>query len=418
MGIRLKNWREEEASLEEVIAKYPDVSPLVILKTDVQRRGYLLSDEARKALDPAIHLTTAKGIFEDRAEDVPSGLILRDGTTIVSGYAEETNWNIRDPYLVDVKEGKLVLTDEGRIYEEVEYWRKPDYYDKVTSKGTPMWQVLSCRPQRITLNVNRHCHFWDEAGGGCKYCAIGAVAAEDRRKHISPLSDDEDIVESVAEALKQEGRFTTFCSTAGSILSGEELFDDEVDLYMKVYQNLAPLFETKHIHAQLVASAYSKKQLERIRDNTGIFTYTSDLEVLNKELFEWICPGKAKYVGYEEWKRRLYDAVEVFGKGNVNTGIVGGVELAQPKGFKSEAEALEATLAEAEELGKHGVSVINCVWSVGDNTIFRNQVPPSLDYYVQLAKGLNDIREAHNIDVYFDDYRRCGNHPGSDLARI
>lgn len=418
MRTKLENWRKEEASLEEVIERYPDVSPLVILKTDVQRRGYLLSEEARELLDPKIHQTTAKGIFENRGNDVPSGLILRDGTTIVASYAEETNRNIRDPYLIDVKDGKLVVTDEGRVYEEVEYWRKPDYYDKLTSKGTPMWQVIDCRPQRITLNINRHCHFWDERGGGCKYCSIGAVAAEDRKNHISPFTDEDDIVESVAEALKQEGRFTTFCSTAGSILTGEELFDDEVELYIRVYQKLAPLFKTKHIHAQLVASAYNKKQLERIRDNTGIFTYTSDLEILNKDLFSWVCPGKAKHVGYEEWKRRLYDAVEVFGKGNVNTGIVGGVELAQPKGFSSEAEALQSTLAEAEELGKHGVSVINCVWNVGENTIFKNQVPPSLDYYVQLAKGLNDIREANGIDVYFDDYRRCGNHPGSDLARI
>jgi hypothetical protein len=123
-------------------------------------------------------------------------------------------------------------------------------------------------------------------------------------------------------------------------------------------------------------------------------------------------------VGYDNWKQRLYDAVEVFGKGNVNTGIVGGVELAQPNGFKTEAEALKSTLEEAEELAQHGVSVINCVWNVGPNTIFKNQVPASLDYYIALSKGLNEIREAHGIDVYFDDYRRCGNHPNTDLARI
>lgn len=43
--------------------------------------------------------------------------------------------------------------------------------------------------------------------------------------------------------------------------------------------------------------------------------------------------------------------MEVFGRGNVNTGIVGGVDLSKPYG-------------------------------------------------------------------HFDDYRRCGNHPSSDLARI
>lgn len=418
MGVRLENWRKEEESLEEIIAKYPDVSRFVILMTDVQRRGFLLTEAAAELLDPKIHHTQSRGIFVDREKNAPSGLILRDGTIIVGSYAKETNWGIRDPYYVDVADGKLVLTDEGRIYEEVEYWNKPDFYDKKTSKGTPMWQVISCRPQRLDVNINRHCHFWDEPGGGCKYCNIGAVAADDRKNHHSPLSDPDDIYESVAEALKQEGRFTTICSTAGSILGGEELFDEEVDLYIDTFNHLAPLFKTKKLHVQIVATAYSKKQLERIRDTSGIFTYTSDLEVLNKELFPWVCPGKAKYVGYDNWKQRLYDAVEVFGKGNVNTGIVGGVELAQPKGFQSEDAALASTLSEAEELAKHGVSVVNCVWNVGERTMFHDQIPASLDYYVRLAKELNQIREAYGIDVYFDDYRRCGNHPGSTLARI
>jgi len=67
---------------------------------------------------------------------------------------------------------------------------------------------------------------------------------------------------------------------------------------------------------------------------------------------------------------------------------------------------------------RRGVSVLNSVWVVGDNTVFKNQVPPSLEYYVRLAEGLNAIREIYGITVYHDDYRRCGNHPTSDLARI
>lgn len=418
MALKLENWRKEELGLKEVIGKYPDVSKFVIIKTDVQLRGFALSDKARELFDPEIHQAKARTVFYNKDSLNPSGLILRDGTFIVGGYTEDTNFGIRDPYLVDVVDGKLVLTDLGEVIEEVEYWRKANYYDKLTSKGNPMWQIVGSRPQRFELSVNKHCYFWDKAGGGCKYCTIGSLAKENKDKNISPLLDIDEIVETVQEGLKQKGRYTTFCLTAGSILSGEELFDDEVQLYIDLFAKLRKLFKTEKIHAQLVASAYSKKQLESLRDKTGVISFTSDLEVLDPKLFEWICPGKAEFVGYEEWKKRLYDAVEVFGKGNVNTGIVGGVDLAQPHGHKTEEESLKVTLAEAEELAKHGVSVINTVWNVGSQTVFHNQLPPSLEYFVQLAKGLNDIREAHGIDVYFDDYRRCGNHPSSDLARI
>ncbi len=418
MATKIDNWRKKELSLEEVTAKYSDVSPFVILKSDVQRRGYLLTDAARALLDPKKHQVKARNIFLNRDEVNPVGLMLRDGTSIVGSYAEETNYGIRDPYLIDVIDGKLRITDEGRVYEEVTYWAKPDFYDKKTSKGTDMWQVLGVRPQRLDLNLNHHCHFWDEPGGGCKYCIIGSLSAEERKNHISHLLDIDDVKESLEEALKQEGRYTSICATSGSIITGDEPFDDEIDLYVNALSKLRPLFKDGLIKLQLVATAYSKKQLQRLYDEAGIRTYTSDLEVLDKNLFEWICPGKTKYVGYEKWKNSLYDAVEVFGKGNVNSGIVGGVELATPNGFKTEAEALSATLKEAEELAKHGVSVVNCIWNVGEKTMFNGQVPASLEYYIALAKGLNDIREAHGIDVYFDDYRRCGNHPGSDLARI
>ena len=49
---------------------------------------------------------------------------------------------------------------------------------------------------------------------------------------------------------------------------------------------------------------------------------------------------------------------------------------------------------------------------------FKDQKAPSLDYFIRLAQGLQDIRASHGLKVDFDDYRRCGNHPNSDLARL
>ena len=54
-------------------------------------------------------------------------------------------------------------------------------------------------------------------------------------------------------------------------------------------------------------------------------SYTADIEVLNEALFNRHCPGKAEWIGYREWKRRLAGAVGIFGRGRVNTGLVAGV---------------------------------------------------------------------------------------------
>jgi hypothetical protein len=35
-----------------------------------------------------------------------------------------------------------------------------------------------------------------------------------------------------------------------------------------------------------------------------------------------------------------------------------------------------------------------------------------------LARGLHDLRIRYRLRADFDDYRRCGNHPDTDLSRL
>lgn len=413
-----KDWRSKELSLQEVIDKYPEVSPFVIIKTDVQRRGLKYSENALKKVNPHIHQTQHRSFGGDsKGSHTPISIILRDGTTVLQGETSCSNMlpRMRDPYLVDVRDGKVVLVDEGNIIEEVFYAEKPDFYDKFTSKGTPMWQVAWARPQRLDLNPHQYCEFWKTPGHGCKYCAIAAAYKNNQKP---ALVDMDDIAETVAEALKEKGRFTNIMLTGGTILSGKEILDDEVDRYIEILQRIGVNFKHKKFPSQLIGTAFNENQLRRLYENTGLMSYTADIEVPNKRLFEWICPGKAEVIGYDEWKERLYQAVDIFGKGRVNTGLVSGVELAQPEGFATESEAEGAILDEARELAKHGVSTVSCVWGVVPGSIFFNQMNPSLEYFIRLAKGFDGIRREYGLDIDMDNYRRCGNHPDTDLSRI
>lgn len=53
-----------------------------------------------------------------------------------------------------------------------------------------------------------------------------------------------------------------------------------------------------------------------------------------------------------------------------------------------------------------------------DGTSAITDPTPPLEYYVRLARGLHEIRARYGLYVDFDDYRRCGNHPDTDLARL
>lgn len=412
------SWRENELNLQEVIEKHPNVPPLIILKTDLRRRGAVLTDAARESIDPERDAVYTRGIYGENHAERPNGLTLRDGTTVVGGVEKFSDYHGGvDPYVIDLIDGKTVIVDEGEAIEEVAFWPKPEYYDKFTSSGKPMWQVLVARPQRMDINIYQFCDFWKEPGGGCKFCSI-AAAYNEAKDQKSKFLETEDIAEAVAEAVKQPGRFRMIQLCAGSLLSGRELLDDEIDQYVKLLQRLGKIFQGKKILTQLISTAYNERQLRRLYEETILSSYTADIEVLNEDLFNWVCPGKAKHIGYQGWRNSLYKAAEIFGPGSVNTGVVSGVELATPNGYKSEEEALEAYLAEAEEFAKHGVGIAQTVFRPTPGSYFHNQKSPSLDYLVSFAEGLDALQRKYKLEAYFDDYRTCGNHPNTDLARI
>ena len=281
-----------------------------------------------------------------------------------------------------------------------------------------MSHIVSARPQRLNVFQSGFCYFWAD-DKCCRYCDIVNHYKQQRAELGIPAKlNPKDVFETVREALKQPGRFAGICLTSGSDTRGAEPFDQEVDFYIEILQAIGANFKVKKFPSQLIATAFTEKQLARLYEETGLTSYTADLEVLHEELFNWICPGKAEWIGYREWKNRLIRAVDIFGRGNVSTGIVGGVETAKPKGFTSEEAALQSTLGEAEDLISQGVNVAFIVWVPRPGSYFRDQKNPSLDYYVRLAKGLHQLRVKYGLPIDFDDYRRCGNHPDTDLSRL
>lgn len=410
-----KEWRKKEPGLKEIINKYPTVSPFIIIQIDVQRRGVHYTDQALEKLDTNIHKVTTSKNKQGEVRVTPASFLLRDGTSVV--VSETSTQTHREPYTIDVVNDKIVIVDQDNVIEEVEYWEKPKYFDKFTSRGTPMSEVVDARPQRFSVAMSRYCHFWSVPGQGCKYCSIGSSGVKYRNTDNDRVNI-QDLTETMQELIKEKGRYVGVILTGGSILSGKELCDDELEGYIEALQAIGSVIGVKKFPSQVNSTALSEKQLLRLYEETGLTSYTTDLEAFDEEIYKWVCPGKAAHISFDEWKNRLYKAVEIFGKGYVNTGIVSGVELATPHGFKTEEEALKVDLDVAEELASHGVGLKHDVWHVAPNSIFFQQTTPSLDYYVHLTKGFYDIMRKYDIRTEMDSYRKCGMHPNINLDRI
>jgi hypothetical protein len=118
------------------------------------------------------------------------------------------------------------------------------------------------------------------------------------------IIDFEDAAEAVGETLKQPGRWRSIQFCGGSRLDGGETLDAEVDLYIDILKRIEKYLPERRAMVQMVTTAFNPRQLRRLRDETILTGYTSDIEVLDKDVFNAICPGKAKYIGYDEWKNR------------------------------------------------------------------------------------------------------------------
>lgn len=77
-----------------------------------------------------------------------------------------------------------------------------------------------------------------------------------------------------------------------------------------------------------------------------------NLEMWSEPLFAKVCPGKNRYVGYQRWIESLETAVKYWGRGNVYSAMVAGIELGH--GLEWE-EAARIWPTGAEDLCSRGI---------------------------------------------------------------
>ena len=397
---------------EQTIKKYPDMSPFVLLKLSMIWHGVVLTERALDRLQAPDYCFGKLEPFglangKEVKKVMPGAILLRDATFVHINYGEP----YEEPYVADYdpETGCFLLMEDEHVIDEIDFVPRPSFYGKVTSKGTPMEAVALARAQKLILTAFQKCLFWKDRDQ-CHYCAFFSQtkAAE---------VDEEDIFETVREALKEPGRYSQIYLSGGSDYRGNYPFEEEIERYIRIFQSISTLFSGR-FHSQLMAPAYEKKDVKRIYEETGITSYSPNIEVIDKELFKRLCPGKEKWIGYDAWIRRTLDAVDVFGTGNVYTQVVAGAELAKPHGFESVDDALRSNLEGCEFFAKNGVICLSTIWRPHKHAKLGFQPMPPLEYYIRLTKGFYEIRKSYGLVAMDDNYKLCGNHPDSDLERV
>jgi len=410
----------DSEDLEEYFKKYPDVPKETILKQHLLSLGHWFSDAALQAAAGALvksyrlfsyDLVPMSELKRGEHRRVPEHFVTLNGPYGMRPVAIQTSLSPYSPYLIDVVDGRLAMTREGRVLAEVRFPKTPDYYAKSLPDGTPYHEIVAfC----AFITIFRNCQYWG-AREECKFCDINENARQMKLSRdftlAAPVKSVEDVVRVCDEVASDARRLGV--SAPGFVLSGGSITKtlhgkSEVDFYEEYIRAIKGSSAKPRITFEV--NARPREEVARYKA-AGADNIHFNMEVWDKQLFAWINPGKAERVGWDNWVRWMCDAVEVFGPGNVQPSFVSGVEMARPHGFKTVDEAVKSTTGCFEYLMSRAIMPRPQQWRREPSTALckeAEQPPVPLDYYVLLTRNWYECYQKYRSQLPQFGKRKAG----------
>jgi hypothetical protein len=401
------------ALVEGLMARFPHIPREAVFKEDLLRTGMAFDDSAltdnlegevkpksyfifsfdQKPLAQLGNAAKRRPPEEVALTGGPYGL----RRTIVS-----VRVNPDSPYRVSRDEdGALTLSMDGRVISDVTLPPMPEYYRHQLSNGKTVMEIAPTIQwgYLVYLTVFRMCQYFG-AKEECQYCDIN----HNWRQHKQAGRPYTGIkpIDEVLEALAIIDRYDTAKSSHAYTLTGGSVTSkvdglEEADFYGRYAEAIEARFPGRWI-GKVVAQALPRADVQRFKDY-GIRIYHPNFEVWDKRLFEIICPGKERYVGREEWHRRIFDAAEVFGARYVIPNFVAGVEMARPFGFATVDEAIRSTREGLDYFMSRGVTPRFTTWCPEPSTPLGKDNPEGapLEYHIRLLETYREALESHGL---------------------
>lgn len=390
------------ALVEGLARKYPDIPIEVIFKEDVLRQGMAWSLEAlaiASRFKPKAYfifsfdMVPITQMEQEENLKAPEEVRLMGGPYDFRPVIVSVRLNPRSPYRVEKLDDTLALCLEGHPIACVELQPSPSYYQRTLSNGklimdiapTIEWGYL------LYLTVFRLCQYFGEKEE-CQFCDINENYRQQKKagRPYTSVKTVEEILEALEIIASTDSESKAYTVTGGSVASTLE-GKSEIDFYVRYPEAIEKRFPGRWI-GKVVVQALPKDQVRRFRD-AGVRIYHPNYEVWDRRLFERICAGKARYIGRDEWIRRILDAAEVFGAPNVIPNFVAGIEMSRPAGFRTVDEAIASTAEGLDFFMSRGVSPRFTTWCPEPLSVLgRDQQGAPLEYHVRLLRVYRETR--------------------------
>lgn len=361
------------------------------LKALILSRGIVFSDNALKiaAVEKAKGQNLVYNMPFNASNSRPQELIIRNVIdsyeVVVSCVASNL---ISTPILLDADdEGRLLAVSDGKRIENIEinFVEEPEYYSKLLSNGELVKKYVSaCGLDELNIIPWKGCAI----SRGCRFCGINNfIRSDELSAHkISKNKNEwnrvcEAYLNNLTEAIIIAKQSECYKNHAHVILIAGNLSNENLDFETEVFSQIAerinPLVKStsKEGIVVVITPPNNMEYIGKLKA-AGVGKVVFNLEALTESGFEKYCPGKYD-LGYQFFVERLKYSVNTFGKGNVWTNLVFGLEK---KGF---------VLEKCECLAKEGIVISANVLHLDKGNTLDCNVPTTndvVDFFYKLEQ--------------------------------
>ncbi len=340
------------------------------------------------------HDPTGKGIAT-----IPYLINTRDGTEIRILGSGDSPWHVEGDQL----EGYRLIDDRNGRTVPIEFEPLQPWMTQKTADGLPYPQAgVTTHGDMLVINVAPGCEYFLHKQDGhsmrCSFCAYGAP--DERTAHLGQKPGQVEIPQPTLERMREAlGAVINQAEIRHIYLVGGSLTDGRLE--GERFLQLARFVKqanTRGIPVALGSGAIPDDLIEQFHAENLVQFVCFNLEMWSEPLFAKVCPGKNRYVGYHRWIEALETAVRFWGRGNVYSAMVAGIELEPEHGLEWE-QAARIALEGAEDLCSRGIiPVYSLVWPSGgrDRPDYHERIH---SYFERLSGGYREIRRRHGLAI-------------------
>jgi len=296
--------------------------------------------------------------------------VLRLGEGIISALLrrEGSPWNLR------FEEGKVQLYENNEHVRTVALPERPAYFDRTLNDGTKSESIIAVAGEDTPgFFFYPDCYYFPK-GNPCGFCSMISTRKTVGKYMVSEFSE-ENIVEATKLFQSTPWRDIPLISiTMGTCSTDDETREKVIKPIRAMYDALE---EKIPIHI-LAHPPNDYGLIEEFRE-AGVTSIAFNIEVYDRERFEQVCPGKAKYYGYDCWEEALMQAKDVFGEFQVYCGLVWGLE------------SPESTIAGHEYFLERGIGIASNIFHADPKSVLRNFPHPTEEQILQIARAESEI---------------------------